>query len=214
VQNYFTRICACAVTAILLAACGSDAKSTDTTMADVAIETTVPSDTASTSSDLEGLLVTSLPAGFTQLDDSDVDTGPSDFAKAVSDDGGTDAEEVLTSTGFVSGFQRAWESEDGSTRIVVFLYEFSKAEGAATYRDRVVEPFETDATLTAVPFDVNGIPDAIGRSLTNLVSEGDLAAAVVFSSGVHLVQVAVLGPTDEANQTLAQQVALDQFSRL
>jgi hypothetical protein len=203
------------VAAIVFAACSSDAKSAATATTDVAAETTVPSATAAPSGDLDALLITSLPAGFTQMDDIEVDTGPSDFAKAVSDDGGTDAEEVLTSAGFVNGYQRAWQGDDGNARIVVFLYQFSKDDGAASYADRSIEGFDADPSIEPTPFDIAEIPGARGRSMTNLEADGDTAVAVVFTKGGYLVQILVLGgSTDEVNQTLAQQLAKDQFDRL
>jgi hypothetical protein len=98
--------------------------------------------------------------------------------------------------------------------IIVFLYQFSKADGATSYGGRTIDTFDTDTTLKAVPFKVDGIPDASGRSLTNLEADGGLASSVVFSKTGYLVQIVVVGLTNNANQTLAQKLALDQFNRL
>jgi hypothetical protein len=170
--------------------------------------------TVSTAGSLEDLLITSVPEGFVQIDDDVADTGPSDLAKAVRDDGGPDAEAVLTDAGFVGGYQRSWQTEDASGLIIVFLYQFSDASGASSYGDRMIETFDNDPTFEAVPFDVDGIPDVAARSLTNLAADGGLASSVVFTKNGYLVQIVVLGPTDSANQTLAGQLALDQYNLL
>jgi hypothetical protein len=209
----------------MLAACSSDSESaapaSGATTGAAAVETALPTDisavvadTVATAGSLEALLITSLPAEYAQIDDSEADTGPSDLAKAVSDDGGADAEAVLTGAGFVDGYQRSWQTEDQSSTIIVFLYQFSKADGAASYRDRTIDTFDSEATLKALAFKVDGIPDASGRSLTNLEADGRLASSVVFSKIGYMVQIVVVGPTDNANQILARQLALDQFNRL
>ena len=209
----------------MLATCSSDSKSAaptgGQTTGAAAVETALPADVSAVVADtvvaagpLEALLITLLPAEYAQIDDSEADTGPSDLAKAVSDDGGADAEAVLTAAGFVNGYQRSWQTDDQSSLIIVFLYQFSKADGAASYADRTLDTFDTDAVLKAVPFKVDGIPGASGRSLTNLEADGRLASAVLFSKTGYLVQIVVVGPTDNANQILVRQLALDQFNRL
>lgn len=212
-QKNFNRIAVCALAAFLLFACGSDEKRA-AEESNAAAETSSAPKTATADGTLEDLLITSVPEGFERIDDDEVGAGPSDFAKAVSDDGGADAEEVLTSAGFVSGYQRGWQTTDQSGRIIVFLYEFSKADGAGAYADRAIEGYDADPSIEPTPFDVEGIPDASGRSLTNLLADGQVAAAVVFTKAGYLVQIWVLGADVDESQALAQELALDQFSRL
>lgn len=224
-QDHLSRIAVCVAGAVMLVACGSDPRPAATsggeTTTATAVQTSPPTDdtvgvtdAASAAESLENLLITSLPEGFVQIDDDIADTGPSDLAKAVRDDGGADAEAVLTDAGFVSGYQRSWQTEDESGLIIVFLYEFSDAGGAASYGDRTIETFDNEPTFEAVPFDVDGIPDVAARSLTNLAADGGLASSVVFTKNGYLVQIVVLGPTDSDNQALAGQLALDQYNRL
>lgn len=219
----FARCVACLACAFSVVACGSDSDSAtpaDTQATEAAVSTAAPTDTSSDEPDaavdssLEALLITSLPDGFIQVDDAVADTGPSDLAKAVRDDGGTDAEQVLTDAGFVAGFQRSWETLDQTELIIVFLYEFSDPDGAASYAERAIASFESDPTLEATPFEINSIPGANGRSMTNLLADGGLASSIVFTIDGYLVQVVVIGATDEANQALAQQLATDQYNRL
>lgn len=205
--------------AIVFAACGGSSPSSVETTGST---TTSPTTTASSLVDqtvvaadpLEALLISSVPVAFTRVDDNEAGTGPSDLAKAVSDDGRSDAEAVLTEAGFMGGYQRAWQTDDQSTFVVVFLYQFSSPEGAVAYGDRAIKAFDTDTTLTSKAFEVADIPDAKGRSLINLNTGGGLAASISFTKDGYLVQLNVIGPTDDANQTLAQQLAADQFSRL
>lgn len=209
-------ICVAGVCA--LAACNDESTANTTAVVSVADSSAAPEvSTAVTTlvaDDMERLLISDLPTGFEQVPDSEFDTGPSDLAKAVVDDGAADAEDVLVAAGFVRGYQRAWQTADGSDRVIVSLYEFSNVDGAASYRDRGLAALEDDSSMEVVPFDVASVPEASGRSLTNLESAGGQAALVVFTKDVHLVQVTVIGPTDEANQALAQQLAQDQFDRV
>jgi hypothetical protein len=224
VQSRYIYIAVCAVGAVMVVACSSDPESSSSAGGGTTVAPVVTAAQADTSADvantgvgadsLEALLITSLPDGYAQVDDAEADTGASDLAKAARDDGGADAEAVLTGAGFVEGFQRSWQTQDQTGLIIAFLYEFSEADGAAMYAERAIETFESDPALAAVPFEVDGIPDANGRSLTNLEVDGGLASSIVFSTGGYLVQIVVIGPTGDANQALAQQLAQDQFDRL
>ncbi len=219
------RLVACAVGALAIASCSSNESAgdagVDTTDAPV-VETSVPLETASTvpeetaatvASDdpLESLLITSLPPGFAQIDDELVDTGPSDLAKAIRDDGEPDAEQVLTDAGFVSGYQRLWETEDQSGMIIMFLYEFSDPGGAAVYAERALQLTEGNTAVTPVEFDVEGIPGAVGRTLSD---ETGVSSFIVFTSSNYLVQAVVVDSDEAASQDLAQQISVDQFARL
>ena len=219
------RLMAGAVGALVIASCSSDdstgdagVDTTDVPVVEtsVPLETvpTVPEETAATvatDDPLEQLLLTSVPEGFAQVDDELGDTGPSDLAKAIRDDGEPDAEQVLTDAGFVRGYQRFWETEDQSGLIIVFLYEFSDPDGAAAYAERALQLTEGNAAVTPVEFDVEGIPGAVGRLLSD---ETGASSFVVFTSSNYLVQIVVVDTEEAASQDLAQRLSLDQFARL
>lgn len=216
------RLVACAVGALMIASCSSDdSADIDTSDAPVA-ETSEPLETASTEPEettatvtsddpLEQLLITSVPEGFAQVDDELVETGPSDLAKAIIDDGEPDAEQVLTDAGFVRGYQRLWETEDQSRLAIVFLYEFTDPDGAAVYADRALQLTEGNAAVTPVEFDVDGIPGAVGRTLSD---DTGVSTFIVFTSSNYLVQIAVVDSEEAASQDLAQQLSVDQLARL
>ena len=78
------------------------------------------------------LLITSVPSGYAQQPDSVGDTGPSDLAKAIRDDGSPDARAVLTQDGFVVGYQRLWRTAD-KREIIVFLFTAKYAASAPIF---------------------------------------------------------------------------------
>jgi hypothetical protein len=222
VHRRIRRLIAYAVGVVMIASCSSDESAGVGTTVAPAAETSVPVETASAlpeetaemaASDdpLEQLLIESLPQGFVQVDDELVDTGPSDLAKAIRDDGEPDAEQVLSDAGFVRAYQRLWETEDQSGLIIVFLYEFSDPNGAAAYAERALQLIEGNAAVTPVEFDVEGIPGAVGRRLSD---ETGVSSFIVFTSSNYLVQIVVVDTEQAASQDLAQQLSVDQFARL
>ncbi len=220
-MNHFTRGAACVIGTVLLIACSSGSQpaagARDTAPGAVSETSGRTRDSAAgTAIDpLEALLITALPSGFTKVDDSEADTGPSDLAKAAKDDGGgTNSAAILTDAGFVAGYQRAWQTADQSSVIILFLYEFATKDGATSYGDRLIGFFDSESTLKAVPFNVEGVPLAAGRSMTSLEADARLSAAVVFSKDGFLVQLVVIGPTDVENQTLVRKLSIDQLGRL
>jgi hypothetical protein len=155
-------------------------------------------------------LILSVPAGYIQQPDNVGDTGPSDLAKAVRDDGSADAQTVITQDGFVHGYQRLWQTP-GQRQIIVFLYQFKTAAGAVAYQRHSVDKAETDPQTPGRPFPVSGIASAVGLSAT----AGDTSTAVeLFSKGSYLAQVVVNGSTPSSLQTLVQQLAGAQYGRL
>src|SRR5690349_16272224 len=112
----------------LLSACGAQTAAS-----------TSPSPSPTSVADALGAkLVAAVPQGFVVQADSVGQTGPSDLAKAVRDDGGANAQAQLTTDGFVAGYQRLWKSTDGSI-IVVYLYQFKTQAGATDYQPRAVQ---------------------------------------------------------------------------
>jgi hypothetical protein len=135
------------------------------------------------SGDADGLeaLLPAGPVGFVQQADDVGDTGPSDFDKAVSDDGEDDAAESLTESGFLGGYQRYWVRDDEDD-LVAFIYEFCDGAGAQRYLDRSLE---IDDDIEGVqPFTPAGVPGARGESGT---SEGYTAAQLSVVHGRYLV---------------------------
>jgi hypothetical protein len=157
------------------------------------------------------LLITSVPAGYLQQPDSVGDTGPSDLAKAVSDDGGgSDAKAALVKDGFVGGYQRLWQTAD-ENRIIVFIYQFADAAGATEYHNRTVAEQRSDPSGKPAEFAVPQIPTAVG--LEPYGADGGLAS-VSFRKDVYVVQVVLGGPSVLDVETLVQQLADAQYKRL
>lgn len=159
---------------------------------------------------LDSLLITSVPSGYSRQADDVGDTGASDLAKAVNDDGRTDARAILINAGFVRGYQRLWQS-DSEHQIVVFIYQFKTAEGADSFNTDGLNRIRSDSTIQSAPFPITGIPGAVGLSATGTTNSG---AAAFFTKGVYMVQIHVVDPSVPTSEKVAQQVAADQFARL
>ena len=98
-------------------------------------EPTRPGPTNADFVELEAKLITTVPDGYVAARDDVGDTGPSDFDKAVADEGDNpDAAEQLTAEGFELGYQRMWQTEDAN--LVVFLYRFATEGGAEANKQR------------------------------------------------------------------------------
>jgi hypothetical protein len=189
-----------AVAASILVGCGAATATTTTPV--------TPSPAVSAAG-LARLLSTAAPAGFVQQPDSVGNTGPSDLAKAVRDDGKPDAASALTKAGFVAGYQRLWALADG-TYAVVYLYNFSNRAGTVSYEQRGLSILASDAaSKTTQHVAVPDIPGAVGITGT---SQNRTIDAVVYTKGDYLVQVAMQGPS--ATYVSAEQMAASQFSRL
>jgi len=168
--------------------------------------TTVPPSAAT--STLEGLLLTTLPPGYHQADDSLGQTGPSDLAKAAGDDGGPNARQVLLFDQFVAGYQRLWTN--GTSQIIEYLYEFATPKGAVAYGERQLADAATPPTGDQVtPFSVPTVPGAHGFTASGTDGPGDV---VMFSRGRYLAQVVVAGPAATPKGVAA--LAALQYERL
>lgn len=199
------RPCAAALlAAIVLASCSSKPESTAPVSTTLAAPASIE--------ELEARVVEVVPDGFTVQPDAVGDTGPSDLAKAVRDDGLPGAEQALRSNGFVRGYQRLWIGR-GDAQIIVFVYQFESSAGADAYFQRGKANLTAVAPPGATPFTVEGIPPS--RSTAVAGSSKDLAAAIVmFTSGVFLVQVVCNGPAATGLQARASAIAKDQDDRL
>jgi len=145
-----------ALFALLVAgACGDD----DSESSSDATEETTTTSTSECEADdldpeeLESATVEDVPDGFERQPDDAGDTGPSDQAKAITDDGEDGAEEALAE--FRRGYQWLWEDADGN-QLISFVYEFCDESGAMGYMDRGKELTESEAT-DVTEFDVAGL---------------------------------------------------------
>jgi hypothetical protein len=162
---------------------------------------------------LAALLITDPPAGYRLQPDSIGDTGPSDLAKAIRDDGEADAKQALISEGFVRGYQRMWATAAGGDQIVVFLSQFLSAAGADGSYGRWVSlesPSGSDTTI----FTPTGLPKGHSVGLSGS-SGGATGAIVLYAVGIFAVQVDVTtSGSEHAARTLANTIAVDQLRRL
>ncbi len=162
--------------------------------------------------ELEARLVASVPGEFILQPDDVGDTGPSDLAKAVRDDGSAGAEQALRSEGFVRGYQRLWIGPSDA-EIIVFLYQFETPAGADAHFQRARAYLTAVTPPGATTFMVNGLPPT--QSYAFAGSSTDLSAAIVlYGSGVFNVQVVCNGPESTDLEARASAIAKDQYDRL
>jgi hypothetical protein len=160
-------------------------------------------------SGLASLLITALPTGFQQAPDGANGTGPTDLAKAASDDGGADATQVLTADGYVAGYQRAW-TNGATDQFIEGLYQFRSPAGASNWLARdLAQDLNPPAGDRVVPFVVPGIPRAQGVALSG--KDGS-AALIVFAKGDFQVHLETEGPT--VTPAVLVGLAKAQYSRL
>jgi hypothetical protein len=155
-------------------------------------------------------LLTEVPAGYEQQPDNVGDTGPSDFEKAVRDDGSPDAREVLEADGFVAGYQRLWTKDEEGT-IIDFVYRFSAPSGAEHYRDRTLASFREE-TEGAEVRELT-VPDVPGARGVHIVEDDEHTAVVFVTRDGILGQVVVIGP-DAATDTVPAALGRQQYERL
>jgi len=166
---------------------------------------------AKNSDDLAKALNIAAPDGYMLQPDQVGDTGPSDIVKASKDDGGSDASEFLTRTGFLRGYQRMW-SRSESDDFIIYLYQFATPAGAAEYTNRVTADATTPAPdVTLGQFPVTEISGAVG---VNATAKAFANSSVTFVKGPYSVQVIVNSTTPVGLQSLATALAEEQYSRL
>jgi hypothetical protein len=161
--------------------------------------------------ELSRALDITVPDGYVRQPDRVDDTGPSDLEKAVSDDGGDDARDVLTGDHFVRGYQREWAS-GAKDEIVSYVYQFADNAGAEDYAKRLAAEFGAQNTAGAPGvFDVSGIAGAVG---VNGSDPNFATSSVTFVKGPYSVQVVVNAASLTGLQFLVTSVAEEQYSRL
>jgi hypothetical protein len=195
------------------AACsGSDAATTTTTGTTPAT-TASPSTSASSSttvppSTVTTTAVTNQLAAATMLDipsfklqpETDTNSGPSDLAKAASEDNSSGAQAELTADGFMGGYRRVWGGASNDA-VIAILYQFATPDGAKHY---------LDYSLAGLPqntqhFEVSDVPGATGLTTT---TSDSAAAAVVGVQGSYLYQVVADGQGTDGLDTFQARASL------
>jgi len=161
---------------------------------------------------LEALLITDVPGGYTVLADDVGDTGPSDLAKAIKDDGAADAEQQLAAEGFVAGYQRAW-SNSSDDRLLIDLYEYREASGAAAWYARYLVSARKAQPPGTIDLTVSfpGSDQGAGFSGT---AQGTTFVPLVAQVGTFVVRVTSYGSEEVDHQALATPIMDDQISRV
>ena len=161
--------------------------------------------------ELSEALEIAVPDGYMLQPDAVGDTGPSDLEKAIRDDGGDDARDVLTRTRFVRGYQRMWSrSEDDE--IIAYVYQFADNAGAVEYTNRVTADAGAPPDgVTVEKFSVPGINGSIG---VNSSDPTFATSSVTFVKGPYSVQVVVNGASPSGLESLVTALAEEQYSRL
>lgn len=204
-----------ALVALLAAgACGDDSESSSDTTEE-STTTTAPSECVADDLDpeeLESATVEDAPAGFERQPDDEGDTGPSDQAKAISDDGEDGAEEALAE--FRRGYQWLWENADGS-QLISFVYEFCDEGGATGYMERGRELTESEAT-DVTEFDVAGLE---GEATSAGSGDGYQFAYVDVLEGASYIRTMAFteqasGTSSTDLQTWAGELAMAQLEAL
>jgi hypothetical protein len=162
--------------------------------------------------ELEALLITSVPAGFSVQPDAFGDTGPSDLAKAIRDDGEPGAARVLRRDGFRRGYQRLWMSP-ARKQIIVFIYQFAAPTGAADYYHRGIRVVRSTAPASLIRFKIPGLPTA--RSIGFTAHTRHLTAAFASAyAGPLFMQVVCNASSSAGLRARVTSLAREQFNRL
>jgi hypothetical protein len=194
---------------MLLGACSSSSsKSSDTSTTTKLNAHGVPR----SSKELESLIVTDIPAAFVKQPPEAYDTGPSDFAKAVKDDGEPNAATMLRSEKFVRGYQRIWIGPEHA-QIIVFIYQFESASGARKDFARTQRGYNSKPPAGAHRFAIPGLPPGTAVGAFGTAEDG-AGALVFFTKGVFAAEINVNGPRPGGLQERAVAIAQDQYRRL
>jgi len=161
--------------------------------------------------DLARRLITDVPAGFDLQPDDVGDTGPSDLAKAVRDDGQPDAAQQLKAEGFLRGYQRLW-MDDADDQVIAFIYQFSTSTGARAYysrSDRLLIKEQPSATR----FNVPALPhDNVSGAFASI--DGGYSVAVIAASGPFVMQLLCNASKTDGLKQRASMLATEQYHRL
>lgn len=164
--------------------------------------------TTPATAEVEALLLTDVPAGYQPAAENVGDAGPVDLAKAITEDGGADARDALSTAGFETGYQRVWVN-DQEEEVVAYLYRFADAGGAQRYATRLMQARTVEEGFRRFP--VAGIPGA--NAFAGDVETGT-STVVIYAKGVHVVQLIVNAAVAQPQQTVATRLAAEQYTRL
>ena len=175
-----------------------------------ALSSIQPATANTTAGQLEAKLIANLPTGYVQQPDAVGDTGPSDLAKAIRDDGEPGAGSALRAANFVAGYQRLWLDADQG-EIIDYVYQFQTPLGAKAYYDREKALLPVGAPSKPKPFTVAGLPgtESMGATFHQGAAGYDTALAMTLV-GKYLVQVACNGTGGEASPQLATSLIIQQ----
>jgi hypothetical protein len=204
---------------VLVAVAGAGACSSSSKPSAASVSTSTTTTTTTTKSgapgsfaELEARIITNVPSGFARQPDAKYDTGPSDLAKAVRDDGSKGAEKALTEEGFVGGYQRLWLGP-AKAQIIVFIDQFRSAAGARADYRRGVGSYYTRPPKGTQRFTVPGFPSSRAIGIAGAEKDGAVAVAY-FTTGVFNVEMDCNGPTLAGLEKRVNAVAADQAKRL
>lgn len=192
--------------AVLAAGCGrggDDASAATTTLPDVSDGLPL--------TQLEHLLITRVPEGFSMVPDERGETGPTDLAAAVRHQGGTPSVRTFFEENqFTGGYQRLWTN---ATRheLVVFLYQYASAGGAQAQSREIERSIRANEDSSRLRSFVPDVPGGVGL----LAPQGNLwIAAVLFSKGHYWGMVRLAAPDVDGARAQATTLARDQYQRL
>jgi len=205
-------VTAALATVIVGASCSSAKNAVPVSSATTVRPTSTTVAPPASNDELASRLVTVTPSGFVVQPDQVGDTGPSDLPKAARDDGAPGAAQALRSEGFVRGYQRLWTGS-ADAEIILVVYQFETPAGAAADFQRAKPELTKLVTTGVAPFTVEGLPPSQAAAIAG-TSQGVSAAAVLFTTGVFVVEVTCNGPILTGLQERASTIAREQYGRL
>jgi hypothetical protein len=198
------------VVAALVGGCSSSSSKSSgtTTTKPTAVARAAPASDA----ELEARIVTKVPSDFVEQPPEAFDTGPSDLAKAIKDDGAPNAAKVLRAERFVRGYQRIWIGPSHA-QIIVFVYQFASRVGARQDFARSMRDYDSKPPPGAHKFVMPGLPATQAFGVAGSFKDS-AAALVFFTTGVFDVQINCNAPTSAGLQARAIAIAKVQLRRL
>jgi hypothetical protein len=155
--------------------------------------------------ELEAATVEVVPDGFELQPIEDYDTGPSDQAKAISDDSEDGAEAALAE--FRRGYQWIW-TDAADSQLISFVYEFCDGDAAQGYVDRGLEFADQQATEAGYEITEFDVPDLDRESALTAAGDGARVAFVDVLEGPFYVRTQAFFP-DTADAAEVQAYAGD-----
>ena len=128
-----------------------------------------------------GSVVVPGPSGFDQIPDARLLVGGAADVERLAAERSEPARSraVFAETGLIGGFVRAWQRPTTAELVTVRLYQFNDAEGAKSYKDKVVTAM---SAAPATRFVVPATDDAVGID-TQVAQGANRVAYVVARKG-------------------------------